>query len=63
MDVKFGDIGRAHCVSFTKMPPLPQIIDTSNTPQFKIGKFLANTVNYLTQKQLKCPEAAVHRCS
>ena len=49
MHVKFGDIARAHCVPFTKMPPLPQIIDTSNTPQFKIGKFLANKVNYLTQ--------------
>ena len=55
MRPKFAHIGRAHGLSkthktFTNVPPFCPIIDTSNTPHYKMGKFLANLMNPLTQK-------------
>ena len=52
---KFAHIGRAYGLpkthkTFTNVPPFGPIIDTSNTPHHKMGKFLANLLNPLTQK-------------
>ena len=54
MRPKFVHIGRAHGFpkthkTFTNVPPFRSIIDTSNTPHYKMGKFLANLLNPLTQ--------------
>ena len=54
MRPKFALIGRAHGLpktpkTFTNVPPFRPIIDTSNTPHYKIGMFLANLLNLLTQ--------------
>ena len=52
---KFAHIGRAYGLlkthkTFTNVPLFRPIIDTSNTPHYKMGKFLANLLNALTQK-------------
>ena len=52
---KFVHIGRAYGLlkthkTFTNVPLFRPIIDTSNTPHYKMGKFLANLLNPLTQK-------------
>ena len=54
MRPKFAHVGRAHGLpkthkTFTNVPPFRPIIDTSNTPHYKMGKFLANLLNPLTQ--------------
>ena len=54
MRPKFAHISRAHGLpkthkTFTNVPPFCPIIDTSNTPHYKMEKFLANLLNPLTQ--------------
>ena len=54
MRPKFAHIGRAHGLpkthkTFTNLPTFRPIIDTSNTPHYKMEKFLANLLNPLTQ--------------
>ena len=51
---KFAHIGRTNALpkthkKFTNIPPFRPIIDTSNTPHYKMGKFLANMLISLTQ--------------
>ena len=54
MRQKFAHIGRAHGLpkthkTFINVPLFRPIIDTSNTPHYKMEKFLANLLNPLTQ--------------
>ena len=54
MHPKFAHIGCAHGLPkmhkiFTNVTPFHPIIDTSNTPHYKMGKFLTNLLNPLTQ--------------
>ena len=54
MRPKFAHIGRTHDLpkthkTFINVPPFRPIIDTSTTPHYKMGKFLANLLNPLTQ--------------
>ena len=54
MRPKFGQIGRAHRLpkihkQFNNIPSFRPIVDTTNTPHYNVGKYLANLLNSLTQ--------------
>ena len=62
MHPKFDHIGRAHALpkthkTFTNVPPFRPIIDTSNTLHYKMGKFLVNLPNPLTQNDHSVKES------
>ena len=54
MRPKSGQIGRAHGLpkihkQFNNIPSFRPIVDTTNTPHYNVGKYLANLLNSLTQ--------------
>ena len=56
MRPKFGQIGRAHGLpkihkQFDCIPTFRPIVDTTNTPHYNVGKYLANLLNPLTQNE------------
>ena len=56
MTPKAATFARAHCLpkthkDYDTLPPYRPVVDTTGTPDYKVGKFLANLLNPLTTNE------------